>query len=247
MEPLSNLPKPLNAPYLAKNLPLVSLTSSSSTSSSCTQLADTSSSHSTETGEDINDIDNALAIPKLPLGTIQDFSNKQEGIIYVGSEMNKIAPKNDEKQCYGHISVPITEPLIAVNCVGSKIYNGGDNNLRKTSVANNGIRSPVIKAKNSSPTGYLDNARKISDLNTTPHKTSIIDYKNEARNLEQTRNNWSDSNVRKTSKQIERKQSISSEESLSDYEELGGNHTPINGDIGGHRHSRYCNDRIFEL
>jgi hypothetical protein len=159
--------------------------------------------------------------------------------------MNKIGPKNDEKQCYGHVSIPITEPLLAVNCVGSKIYNGGDNNLRKSSVTNNGIRSPVIKATNASPAVYLDNARKVSDLNTTQHKTSIIDYKNEARNLEQTRNNWSDSNVRKTSKQIERKQSISSEESLSDYEELGGNHTPINGDIGTHRNSRYCGVRIF--
>ena len=171
-------------------------------------------------------------------GIVQDHLNKKENSLYLGSEMNKA--KNDDKPFYTTVSDTITEPLLAIKCVGTKVYNGGvDSSVKKTSASNNGIRNSVIRVTNSSPNSYLDNGRKISDINPSPHKTSLIDYKNEARNREQTRNNWSDSNVRKTSKQInERRQSISSEESLSDYEELGVNHTTINGDINSHRASR---------
>ena len=218
----------------SKKLPLVSLTSSSSTSSSCTQLVETSSSNSTETGDDITNTRNVLALPSpMPISN----ETTDETAVYICPELDNA--KIEEEQYYSNASDTITEPLLAIKCVGSKSYNNSDGTLGHTSTSNNWVPVSSASKTNSSPTKYPENGQQNNnDSSKPPHKSSIIDYKNEARNLEKTRHNWSDSNVRKTSKQNERRQSISSEESLSDYEELGGNHTTINGDIGSHRNSR---------
>ena len=218
----------------SKKLPLVSLTSSSSTSSSCTQLVETSSSNSTETGDDFTNTRNVLALPS-PMPINNEMTD--ETSVYICPELGN--SKIEDEPYYTNASDTITEPLLAVKCVGSKVCNNTDGALGNTPTSNNWVPNSSASKTNSSPTKYVENGQQNNnDSNKPPHKSSIIDYKNEARNLEQTRHNWSDSNVRKTSKQNERRQSISSEESLSDYEELGGNHTTINGDIGSHRNSR---------
>ena len=218
----------------SKKLPLVSLTSSSSTSSSCTQLVETSSSNSTETGDDLTNTRNVLALPS-PMPISNEMTDETN--VYICPELDN--SKIEEEQYYANASDTITEQLLAIKCVGSKNHNNSDGTSGHTSTSNNWVPTSSASKTNSSPTKYVENGQQNNnDATKPPHKSSIIDYKNEARNLEKTRHNWSDSNVRKTSKQNERRQSISSEESLSDYEELGGNHTTINGDIGSHRNSR---------
>lgn len=233
-QPLSVRSNSFKIPCTSNNLPVVSLLSSSSTSSSCTQLAETSSSHSNEFGDDSNGIDVSLTIPK-NISNHQGKSYKKDFSVYIDPEMNKAT--YDDKQLYGKVSDTITEPLLAINLVGSKIYNGIDINTDKPSISNTGPRNVAAQGTKVSPTRYSGNGHKTSDMNLTPKKNSTLDYNNEALKLDQTRSAWSPSNVRKTSKN-ERRDSISSEESLSDYEELGGNHTAINGDIGSHKNSR---------
>ena len=241
LEPPKNLNISTSASFPSANLPVVSLTSSSSTSSSCTQLAGSSSSNSTETGDEINGANSHGFSIQNTDGNVRDHFDKNE---ILASERGTSC--NDDKQFFNNVSDTVTEPLLAIKCVGSKIYNNADGIPGKPSIANNGVRSSVVRGLSSSPTKVLDDGRKVSDLNTALHKNSIIDYKNEARNRDQIRNNWSDSNVRKTSKHNERRQSISSEESLSDYEELGGGTPSINGGIGLHRNSRYYDFDIPE-
>ena len=227
----------------SNNLPVVSLTSSSSTSSSCTQLADSSSNHSTETGDDLD-----IIIPKHVASKageiLPNILYKRESLLNIGIEMN--ASKKDDKTYNNIVSDSVTEPLLAIKYNDAKILNGTDNLTGVLPGLTNGnrertisqVRNVAVKTPSSSAMTFLENGRKISDINKNMHKTSVIDYKTEARKLDQTRSNWSDSNVRKTSKQNERRQSISSEESLSDYEELGVNHSAIHGDIPSHRSSR---------
>ena len=216
-------------------LPLVSLTSSSSTSSSCTQLAETSSNPSTETGEDLDVFKPKHVISKMDSVSPSPLHRKES---FMNSGIEMYASNKENKPYFSAVSDTITEPLLALKYNGNKLHNGSDNCTGVSPGLTNGVRNVAVKTPSSSATNIMENGRKISDINKNVHKTSVIDYKTEARKLDQTRSNWSDSNVRKTSKPNERRQSISSEESLSDYEELGGNHTSIHGDISSHRSSR---------
>ena len=238
MEPPNTLSNSLTTPCISNNLPLVSLISSSSTSSSCTQLAETSSSHSNEIEANVDDIDETHVISK-GICNNQEKLYKTDYSVYIDPEMNK--PAHDDKRFYGKMSDAITEPLLAINCVGAKIYSGADDgNTEKPLGSIYGLQNTIPQGKQISPTRFSNSGHKKSDTKVNSHKnSSTIDYNNEALKLDKTRNAWSPSNVRKTSQHNERRHSISSEESLSDYEELGGTHTAINGGIGSHKNRRY--------
>ena len=235
VEPLNILKNSVSSPFSPNQLPVVSLTSSSSTSSSCTQLAETTSDHSTETGDDL-DTNNPEHVIHKTSGALPPQSNKKEGLLNIYTKMN--AANNDDKPFYSVVSDTITEPLLSISHTASKLHNGTENSAGISPVLTNGVCNVAVNTPTSSAANCLENGRKISDISKNVHKNSLIDFKTEARNRDQTRSNWSDSNVRKTSKPNERRQSISSEESLSDYEELGINHTSIHGDITSHRSSR---------
>ena len=164
-------------------MPVVSLTSSSSTSSSCTQLAASSSNESTETGDDL-DL-NCQHDKSKTTGISPPQLYQKESLLNIGIEMNPSS--KEDKPYYNTISDAVTEPLLAIKYNEAKMLNSTENCTSASQGLTNGVRNVAVKTPSSSAMSFLENGRKISDINKNMHKTSIIDYKTEARKLDQTR------------------------------------------------------------
>ena len=138
---------------------------------------------------------------------------------------------------YSEVSDVIKEPLLALYRIGSKLQGHAGKNNDKMLTTNNELQNSATLNQSTPLVRFQGSGLTTQGTQQKVSGTNKLNYTDDAEKLDQTRKGWAQTTARKSSKQ-ERKDSISSEASLSDYEELGANHSTINGDVGSRRASR---------
>ena len=144
---------------------------------------------------------------------------------------------SEGKPDYGEVSDVIKEPLLALYRIGSKLQGNAGKNNDKTTINHTELQNSATVNQSTPLVRFQGNRITTKGTQRKVSGTNKLNYTDDAEKLDQTRKGWAQTTARKSSKQ-ERKDSISSEASLSDYEELGANHSTINGDVGSRRASR---------